>query len=205
MVKSVSPSDFFSDANMRTLLEREKSVDFTFLDDDEGDLARELYKRLLALPKKETSNYCSEPGLSLQGMCRFLASVSNAQGRHLGKVVESGLRALGIPRLARRRGRPRGRNAAQQHALFVHLGQRRIENAGVFLRKRELRTRFRQAWRNPFRKQLAQDGWSREDIELLETCNTPRSFAIQKAVRYFRASYDVIADDCPPAKKSTPK
>jgi hypothetical protein len=197
--KPVSPSDFLIDANMRVVMQGEKRVDFTFLDDDERDLAAKIYKSLLT-DHKNISNQPSDDRLSLLAVAKFLASLSSNRGRKLEKLVQEGLERLGIERLARGRGKPKGAEMAHLHAAYVRIVQEYVSD--VFRAKGGLRQPQRSKSKTTFRRYLTQERWSQEDMSLFEECSTARSFAINKASAYFQTSPGVIARDCPPVRNS---
>jgi hypothetical protein len=187
---------------MRAVMQCEKPLDLSIFDDDEGDLAAVIYKRLLTVAKGHISNQHSDQGLSLLGVAKFLAFLSSNRGRKVQRFVDQGLEGLGISRLARGRGKPKGAEMAHLHAAYVRIVEQRVSEA--FRVKGEIKQSHRSKWKAVFRRYLIQQRWSLEDIDLLGKCSTPRSFAVKKACRYFKTSYSVIAADCPPVRNSTP-
>jgi hypothetical protein len=171
----------------------------------EGNLAKDLHKKLLNGAKNELSRKKIEPTLDLNQVGEFLAWISYSNKATLERFVKSKLDSLGIGLHPRGPGRPKGRNTESTYAQYVEWYTHAIEQCGVLTLKTEFREQYGGRWSDRFREELKLAKWSPQAIDCLLDSQHSRSCAIRRAAQEFGVSRAAIESACRRAAKSAKK
>jgi hypothetical protein len=123
---------------------------------------------------------------------QFLAWIASCDPKDLPWAVSLGLHWLGVDRITRKPGRPKGRKTPNKYLLFVSEAQQIIEERGLWVKKKQMRQQYRSDWQKKLRRDLKQDGWPDEIATWLSAARTPRSLAIYMVSGHLGVSYDAV-------------
>jgi hypothetical protein len=109
---------------------------------------------------------------------QFLAWIASCDPKDLPWAVSLGLHWLGIDRITRKPGRPKGRKTPNKYLLSMSDAQQIIEQRGLWVKREQMRSQYPSDWPKRLRRDLKKDRWTDEIATWLCTAKTRRSLAI---------------------------
>jgi hypothetical protein len=134
---------------------------------------RELAARILASALNTSGIKCTEPGIDILQLARFLAALAEAKPSYLRWLVKKGLALLQVEKRKVKRGRPRGSGAkfyGVQYKVMAEVA------APLWERKATLQSESPRRWKPKLRIELTEQGFSDTDINALINATTLRQF-----------------------------
>lgn len=142
------------------------------------------------------------PALSLDAVATLLLDISSSNAKYLPQVVKKGFDELGIPYLARKKGRPLGRQQDYRLLFYVDQVQKHVEELRIFEAKDTLKATKRRNWFSELEASLERYRWPAHIVDLVFIRQNPRSFATDVVGTLFGFDYSYVSRACRRAKQA---